>query len=109
MFVFGDNDVLKGTGGQAVIRGQQNAYGIPTKKFPSYAPRSYYSDHEFDQNVQKIMRAIEQIIIDSPSHGRIYFPSDGLGTGLANLDKCAPRTLAFLNGIIDTIFGIDYS
>lgn len=32
LFVFGDNDCGKGTGGQAIIRNEPNSIGLPTKK-----------------------------------------------------------------------------
>ncbi len=32
IFIFGDNDMKKGKGGQAIIRDQINTHGIPTKK-----------------------------------------------------------------------------
>jgi hypothetical protein len=59
--VFGDNDVQRGKKGQAIIRGMPNAFGIPTKKFPSYSERAFYTDEEYEQNCAKIMVAIEAI------------------------------------------------
>lgn len=35
LFVYGDNDIKKGKKGQAIIRDEPNAIGIPTKKYPS--------------------------------------------------------------------------
>ena len=35
IFVFGDNLLQRGTKGQAAIRGEPNAVGVPTKRAPS--------------------------------------------------------------------------
>jgi hypothetical protein len=108
LFIFGDNDVKKGCGGQAVIRYCKNAYGIPTKKYPSNNPNSFYTDVEYDMNCKKIMEAITQIIKISEKYQEINFPLDGFGTGLARLQNKAPKTLKFLNQMIKKHFGIDY-
>ena len=108
LFIFGDNDIKKGCGGQAVIRYCKNAYGIPTKKYPSNNPDSFYTDLEYDMNCKKIMNAIMHIIKISEKYNEINFPSDGFGTGLARLQNKAPKTLKFLNQMIKKYFGIDY-
>ena len=41
IYVFGDNLLKTGTAGQAVIRGEENAFGIPTKKEPSVDAGAY--------------------------------------------------------------------
>jgi hypothetical protein len=108
LFVFGDNDVQKGCGGQAVIRHCQNAIGIPTKKYPSNHSDSFYTDNEYEQNCQKISAVVELIIIESKKYDEIIFPSDGFGTGLAKLATCSPKTLKFINDIIAMCFGVEY-
>lgn len=102
LFVFGDNDVKKGTKGQAIIRYCSNAVGIPTKKYPCCNNDAYYYDSEYDDNIKKINIACDEIkqIIDSNKYEVLVLPEDGLGTGLANLSKNAPRTLEYLNGKI---------
>lgn len=110
IFVFGDNDIQRGCKGQAVIRYCHNAHGIPTKKVPSYNIISYYTDDEYSDNTKKILDSIEDLIIkvDRDNMIGIYFPEDGLGTGLSMLDTKAPKTLKFLNDIIFEIFAIKY-
>lgn len=108
LFVFGDNDIEKGIGGQAVIRNCTNTIGIPTKKYPSLLQHSFYTDAEFSKQVEKIVDAIEDLIIVSNRYDHIYFPEDGLGTGLAKLDQYSPKTFNFLNSLIEQIFGIKY-
>jgi hypothetical protein len=110
LFVFGDNDIQKGCGGQAIIRYCANTHGIPTKKYPSYALSAYYTDRELEKNKKRIIESIEDLIIkfDAENYDVIYFPEDGLGTGLSKLDSKAPKTLKFLNEIILELFGIEY-
>lgn len=99
LYVYGDNDQHSGYGGQAVIRGLFNAAGIPTKKAPSRHPTSYYSDTEFEENVEKINAACAMIITAVQRWGftRVVFPENGFGTGLAHLSQRAPNTYAALN------------
>ena len=54
LFIFGDNDIQKGKGGQAIIRDEPNTFGIPTKKQPNNNLNSFYYDVEYDQNIKKI-------------------------------------------------------
>jgi len=96
LFVYGDNDVHQGKGGQAIIRGLPNTLGIPTKKYPSYHPSSYYTDNELELNKQKIRIAIKKLMIESQKYDYIIFSKDGLGTGLSDLPKRAPLTYKFL-------------
>lgn len=97
LFIFGDNDQHKGRGGQAIIRGQQNAFGIPTKKYPSFNNNAFYTDTELIQNKIKIDQAINKILASLPKYKVLVFPEDGLGTGLAQLNTKAPLTFKYLN------------
>lgn len=110
LFIFGDNDIRKGCKGQAIIRNCPNSQGIPTKKLPSFSNSAYYTDTDLESNKRKILIAIEILItrIDNEKYSVIYFPADGLGTGLSKLDQKAPETLKFLNDIIFDVFGIKY-
>lgn len=108
IFVFGDNDVHQGIGGQAVIRNCKNAMGIPTKKYPNNNPKSFYTDKTYYENCQKILNAVSKLIRESVKYEEIVFPEDGFGTGLAKLPEKAPRTFKYLEKLIDDVFGIDY-
>lgn len=106
IFIFGDNDIQQGLGGQAVIRGELNAFGIPTKKLPAKKEEAFYNDDEYDINVQKIDAAIA-IIVARLKTGRykgLIYPKDGLGTGLAQLNIKAPLTFKYLNKVITKLF-----
>jgi hypothetical protein len=92
-YVFGDNVQRIGMGGQArEMRGEPNAVGVATK----------WSSYEFFD----VARTVEQnAIIDADmaplfriakGGGTIVLPTDGLGTGLAELQTRAPATFDHL-------------
>lgn len=48
IYLFGDNLLRKGLGGQAKeMRGEPNTLGIVSKKYPSNSLSSFYSDGDF--------------------------------------------------------------
>lgn len=96
LFIYGDNDQHSGKGGQAVIRNMPNAMGIPTKKNPSTALNSYYSDTEIDDNRRKISQAISNIQDAMSKYSTLVLPKDGIGTGLSQLNSRAPLTFGYL-------------
>ena len=104
LYIFGDNDVKSGKGGQAIIRDLSNAIGIPTKKYPNYKNTSYYTDDELEENKKKIDIAIKAVIEESKKeqYDTIVFPKDGFGTGLAKLPTKAPKTFEYLNERVDS-------
>lgn len=98
LFIFGDNDVGKGKGGQAIIRYLKNTAGIPTKKFPNNKYSSFYTDDEYKENCNKIKNAITLIKqrFYQEKYEYIVLPKNGFGTGLSQLPKKAPKTYNFL-------------
>lgn len=98
LFLFGDNLERRGFGGQAAaMRREPNAIGIPTKKSPSSRDDAFFSDDEFEQNKASIDAAFAEIMRAITDSIRvIVIPSDGLGTGRAQLERRAPRTFAHL-------------
>jgi len=93
IFLFGDNLLGKGFGGQAKeMRGEPNAIGIPTKRAPSMQSNAFFSDATYEENVKAIDAAFAKI----PPNTKIAVPTAGLGTGLAQLDTRAPKTFAYL-------------
>lgn len=93
IYIFGDNLQRTGTGGQAVIRNNENAFGIVTKLKPTRNDDAYMSDDNIDMNKQNIDSDINKIKNDGRT---IVFPKDGLGTGLAKLKEKAPQTYNYL-------------
>lgn len=100
LYIFGDNLQKRGFGGQAIIRANENAMGIPTKKRPSMRQDAFFTDAELESNVIAIDAAIDQIqrrLDNDKNIKRVVFPTGGLGTGLAQLAKKAPLTAAKLD------------
>lgn len=96
IFLFGDNLLRVGYGGQArAMRGEPNAIGIPTKKKPSYTEDSFFSDIEFEQNKAAIDQAFSELLRRKKA-SVIVFSTFGLGTGRAELRDRAPKTFEYL-------------
>jgi hypothetical protein len=92
--VFGDNMVERGMGGQAKeMRGEPNAVGIPTKKFPHMRAGAFFTDADFDAWFAKANPKFQRL---KNSNQPIVWPEDGIGTGLAQLQQRAPRIWAQL-------------
>lgn len=98
LFIFGDNHQKIGMGGQAIIREQDNALGILTKKAPGKKEEDYFTDKEYKENCRLIDEDIERVdvYIDEKGYKAICFPFQGLGTGLAELQLRAPKTFCYL-------------
>lgn len=100
LFIFGDNLLHEGKGGQAIIRDEPNTFGIPTKKAPTMEGSAFFTDDEYDDNVNMFKEYIIKLIKLSSKYQYIVFPKDGLGTGLADLPKKAPLTYKYLSDAI---------
>ena len=91
LYLFGDNEVCQGIGGQAQIRGEPNAMGIPTKKLPSFSPDAFWTDDSFKDTTKLVCRAISKVravLLDSKQkYTTLVLPRDGFGTGLAKLSS----------------------
>ena len=104
MYVFGDNDIRQGHGGQAKeMRGESNAFGIRVKKAPQNNPAVYYTDKDYEENIEKINKdfiALEKYL---EAGKLVVIPLDGIGTGLARLKELAPRTLQYVTDRINQL------
>lgn len=89
IFIFGDNDIRKGKGGQAIIRDMSNAIGIPTKKIPSNKISSFYTDDEYEENKEKIKNVVFRILkeLKSGKYNGIILPKDGWELDWPNYEK----------------------
>lgn len=108
IFVYGDNDQRYGLGGQAKeMRGEPNAIGIRVKKSPSMDNGSFYTDADRDENIKKIAEDLEHLgRVAVPNGLTIVFPLDGIGTGMAMLNRTAPQTFAYLTMALKQMFDI---
>lgn len=95
LFVFGDNLRGFGKGGQAIIRSEPNAVGVPTKRRPAMTTNSFFCD-ESEKDLDAVLYAIEGLW-DYVEEGRtIVVPVtwDGkpsLGLERAKLPQLAPK------------------
>lgn len=89
LFVFGDNFSRRGYGEQASeMRGEPNAVGISTKKRPSMEEDAFLTDESIVRWGFYSGAAITKLLA---FEGVIVWPAVGIGTGLAGLEKRAPR------------------
>ncbi|MHD0644588.1 DUF7831 domain-containing protein [Pseudomonas aeruginosa] len=109
IFVFGDNLIQKGKAagaGQAVIRDQPNAHGIPTKRLPSTAANAYFSDQP--DEIEAMVKALRELY-KLGKNKTLVFPKDGLGTGRAKMAEKSPKAFAQMNEILKAHFGVDFT
>ena len=100
IYLFGDNEARTGLGGQArEMRAEPNAFGIATKK----SPYEFWSDETFECNTFTMYGDYLKINRAKQKYKTIIIPSDGLGTGLAQLATCAPKTFEYLTGVLKLI------
>ncbi len=98
IFVFGDNMLGLGFGGQAKeMRGEPNAFGIPTKHKPSNKPDAFFTDEDFNGPAgTRIMMCLGDLLRFQKQGRKIVLPEDGIGTGLADLERRAPKIWAII-------------
>lgn len=97
LFVFGDNVLRKGMKGQAAeMRGEPNAIGVATKWEPNSEWNAYFHDGDY-ATIQRIIQQDLQRVHNALLEGKIVvWPADGIGTGLSQLPKKAPKAWALL-------------
>jgi len=106
-YVFGDNMARCGLGGQAAeMRGEPNTIGIPTK----WTPRQYFSDLDAKNVIvcDAIGSAFCRIEEALAAGHDVIWPEDGIGTGLADLERRAPKVWAMLENCIDRLMAHNY-
>ena len=104
LFVFGDNMVRKGFGGQALeMRGEPNAIGVPTKRTPSMSPSAFFSEADLEKVKPEIDKAFERLRAHLAGGGTVVLPRDGIGTGLAQLESRAPSIAALIQAHIEAL------
>lgn len=102
-FVFSDNLIQQGYGGQAIIRDEPNTIGVPTKKYPNNTSCSFFTDDDYEENKKHINKAFKEIKQKLKDGFHIALPQDGLGTGLADLSRKAPKTFEYLQKKINDL------
>lgn len=98
LYLFGDNNAREGFGGQAAeMRGEPNACGVRTKWRPDMLPNSFLSDEIFERARNMIDADLDRAVSWLRQGRIVVVPSDGLGTGLSELPKRAPRIAKYLD------------
>ena len=102
IFLFGDNLVRKGYGGQArEMRGEPNSIGIVTKRVPAQYPKAYIYDT--DNDIEDIKKIIDNDFASIPNNIVVVVPYDGLGSGLARLNETAPLLFKYIKNKIEQL------
>lgn len=102
IFVFGDNLARFGRGGQATIRLEANAFGVPTKRAPYTKEHDYFHDKPCER--EHVLAALRQVFHLGKDH-TLVLPRDGIGTGLAKMPEKSPLIFAEMCDIFLTHFG----
>ena len=111
LYLFGDNVDRLGLGGQAKeMRGERNAVGVATKWEPYNSPDSFFLDKDITKTAEIVLDDL-RIPLKAVAAGIdriIVIPTDGLGTGLSQLNKYSPTLDRFLKGFLDNFIQIAY-
>ena len=102
LYIFGDNTIRKGKGGQAQIRDCPNAFGIATKFLPSTTNESYFNDSNEVKDI--IIDDIVKLLQLEDQYENIIFPYDGLGTGLSEMPTRCPLVFQIMNARLLALF-----
>ena len=101
LFLFGDNELRRGRGGQAeVCRGHANAVGVATKRAPERSDNAYWTDADYDRISTIIDRDLAPAFVHIRQGGTVVCPTAGPGIGRAELPSRAPRVFAYLRHAI---------
>jgi hypothetical protein len=100
-YLFGDNFIQKGMGGQAKeMRGEPNAIGIPTKHKPTNEEDAFFSDMYYDEISRRWRNIFAKVKAHKTNGHLIVIPADGIGTGLAQLETKAPNLYGILQALL---------
>lgn len=101
--IYGDNLKAFGKGGQAIIRDEPNAFGIPTKRYPSWDDWAFFSDQPDEMEaVKQSLRKLYKIAQSKT----LVFPEDGIGTGRAKIKEKSPVVYGMMCAILWEHFGV---
>lgn len=103
VYVFGDNLAGYGISGQACIRKEPNAFGVPTKRYPSMATGSFFTDKACER--EHLLTALRDLYILARTR-TIVFPKNGIGTGLAKMKETSPALYQEMSSILNKYFGV---
>ena len=108
LFVFGDNELRQGLGGQAKeMRGEPNSFGIATKFSPSMEPGAFFNDHPYAISIvlRDLADLCQQWDEKYPPYESIVYPQDGVGSGLAQLETRSPIIWSIIRNYETNVLG----
>ena len=108
LYVFGDNLLKTGNGGQAVIRDLPNTYGIPTKREPRTGKGAYFSDAKDEAVALSIAMICLNTIYNNGVFEAIVFPTKGIGTGRAHMKSKSPMLYKMMKNKLETYFNCTF-
>ena len=108
LFVFGDNLLGKGHGGQAVIRDLPNTFGIPTKREPNKRDTAYFSDKDEEMDAVTHSIAVLNFICTLNIFEKIIFPKNGIGTGLSHTKSKSPMIYKMMKRYLKNSFNYTF-
>lgn len=109
LYVFGDNTMRYGEGGQAQIRTAENSIGIATKLLPSMEENSFFDD-SYEQYMI-VADDIKNMLVKfkDGNYETLVLPADGFGTGLSKMPEKSPALFKWLHEILSEVLNIDYT
>ena len=105
LYLFGDNIIRRGLGGQAKeMRGEDNTLGIISKKYPSNTSESFFYDEDFYLWLEHFSADIKNLAekINSGKYKALVIPQ--IGVGLADLPNKAPKIWKYLKTTLDSFY-----
>lgn len=104
LYLFGDNDMRTGYGGQAKqMRDEPNAVGIRTKRAPWTGDNAYWSDINYQDNLDKIEEDLDRVGLHLALGKVVVVPMDGIGTGLSEMEDRCPKTFKYLQDRLNNL------
>jgi len=107
LFVFGDNALHRGKGGQAIIRDCENAVGFITKYKPTWESDAFLTDTgitRLEAWITGFDATIFTLLVTQDYTG-IVLPKDGVGTGRAKLAQSSPLCFSRIQEYFQSTFG----
>lgn len=107
LYLFGDNTIRKGLGGQAKeMRGEPNTVGIITKRYPNNKDTAFFCDFDYSEFVELTNKGFRDVITYIVTHRPTAVVEPPLGVGLADLPNRAPRCYEYLRYMLDKLKSI---
>ena len=107
LYIFGDNLIHEGCGGQAIIRHCENSFGIPTKRLPNMNEEAFFSDQpdEIQQTLAHLIALVT--VFETGYFDTLIFPLDGVGTGRAKLKEKSPIIYNMISEFFSNRFNLN--